>query len=422
MARLLTFDVNKVAEERYMSFRTVLFRTLAFSGILSMASILTACGGGGNDSTSATLATGKFVDAPVEGLHYVSGEKSGYTNANGEFTYEIGKNVTFSIGGITFTTAGASIVTPLAVFDTENFDDSRVVNLARLLQTLDSDGSSTNGVITIDALAHTAAASLSTIDFSSPVFDADVSTLVANGGGSLTLVSAADAKAHMQEQLSIVGTWYAGDLNLPNNLVVMTFFENGTFVFAQDGDAGRNGAGGWDGMERGTYTWNALTGAFTATPIIDTNGDWGLSSPQGTVTITVVGNTLTFTDSVEGSVSAARVTNTSGSIVGSWVAGSTSTIGDLVVFTYFDNGTYMFLQDGTPALHGSGGTDGIERGTYAWNPATGAFTSSRVYGTDTNGDWGLSNPQGTVTVTVTGDSLTYTDSVEGSSTAARILP
>jgi hypothetical protein len=46
-------------------------------------------------------------------------------------------------------------------------------------------------------------------------------------------------------------------------------------------------------MEKGTFTWNSTSKAFTATPTIDTNGDVGFSNiPSATVNIT--GDTLVF--------------------------------------------------------------------------------------------------------------------------------
>jgi hypothetical protein len=59
-------------------------------------------------------------------------------------------------------------------------------------------------------------------------------------------------------------------------------------------------------MERGTYTWNSGTSAFTATTLVDTNGTAGLSHPGGNATLTISGNTLTYTDST-GPVVLARV-------------------------------------------------------------------------------------------------------------------
>jgi hypothetical protein len=92
---------------------------------------LSACGGGGSSETTPTTpttptppttptsATGKFVDAPVEGLKYVSGGQSGFTGANGEFTYEIGQSVTFSVGGVVVGQApGASVITPIELVKT----------------------------------------------------------------------------------------------------------------------------------------------------------------------------------------------------------------------------------------------------------------------------------------------------------------
>jgi hypothetical protein len=60
-------------------------------------------------------------------------------------------------------------------------------------------------------------------------------------------------------------------------------------------------------MEYGTYTWNPATGAFAATALTDTNGQWGLSHPKGTTTVTIAGDLMTLTDSLEGSSVLARV-------------------------------------------------------------------------------------------------------------------
>ena len=38
---------------------------------------------------------------------------------------------------------------------------------------------------------------------------------------------------------------------------------------------------GFDGFERGTYTWDAKTGAFTSATVQDLNGDIGVSNLNG---------------------------------------------------------------------------------------------------------------------------------------------
>lgn len=115
------------------------------------AGILAGCG---EDSTinvkesPLPASIGVFVDDPVAGLGYRSESvTNGITNANGEFEYFRGEAITFFIGDIEFpSTAAGSIITPLAVFNTDTAFHPAVVNTLRLLQTLDSDGDPSNGI------------------------------------------------------------------------------------------------------------------------------------------------------------------------------------------------------------------------------------------------------------------------------------
>lgn len=103
----------------------------------------------GDDDTQATK-TGVFVDAIVEGAWYSTPSHSGRTNANGEFTYKEGESVTFSIGSIVLGTVRAkAIITPLTLGGDENLDNigDKSRGIARILQSLDSDTSSANIVI-----------------------------------------------------------------------------------------------------------------------------------------------------------------------------------------------------------------------------------------------------------------------------------
>ena len=127
-------------------------------------------------------------------------------------------------------------------------------------------------------------------------------------------------------------------------------------------------------MERGTYTWNQTTGAFTFQVLEDTNGDWGLSD-SGITLITISGNTLNAGGAVFN-----RVTSSNNPLVGSWS-------NSVAAFTVLSDGTYFEAE----GFHVDPGTHqpGIERGTYTWNPVTGAFTFQVLE--DTNGDWGLSD-------------------------------
>lgn len=136
--------------------------------IVASSALLSACGGGGGGSESSNNApvnelTGTFVDSPVSGLHYETASRSGLTNEEGEFKYLAGETVTFSIGntllgsapgddvitpfnllGINVPEAQTQILNALSAQQVNSLD--RVINIATLLQALDSDGNPDNGI------------------------------------------------------------------------------------------------------------------------------------------------------------------------------------------------------------------------------------------------------------------------------------
>jgi hypothetical protein len=203
---------------------------------------------------------------------------------------------------------------------------------------------------------------------------------------------------------SIVGS-YSNTDNTTEGANVIIFMANGTYYQIQDAPAA-DAPSGVDGFERGTYTWDPVTHAFTLTTLLDTNGDEGpcpgICGVAG-LSITMLGNYATLSGP-GGAFSTVLVTGSS-PIVGSWVAGDTTVPDSSAVLSFFANGTYLMAQDGPSG--DPTGHDGMERGTYTWNPGTGAFTATTLV--DTNGEWGLSNPQGPQTVTVSGNTLTIDD-------------
>jgi len=112
---------------------------------------LVGCGGGGGGSSSSTNV-GQFVDAPVEGLEYSSSTSSEIktTDANGQFYYQDGEKITFKIGqvilGDVVPSSSGSTVTPLDLVGTNDATNSKVVEILRVLQSIDSDGNPTNGI------------------------------------------------------------------------------------------------------------------------------------------------------------------------------------------------------------------------------------------------------------------------------------
>jgi len=125
-------------------------RKVGLSLVLASSMLLfNACGNGGSTTPTAKDVKGQFIDAPVSGLKYEC-DKSGLkgeTNANGEYTCKEGDTVSFFAGKykIGSTTASTGITTPYSLYPE---DVQSAVNVAQLLQTLDSDG---DGVITIPA-------------------------------------------------------------------------------------------------------------------------------------------------------------------------------------------------------------------------------------------------------------------------------
>ncbi len=106
--------------------------------------------------------TGFLIDSAIEGVKYISGNFSGYTDKDGLFKYDKDAGVTFYIGdestGISLGSANIKVdpYNPnrriITLFDLANTTDEsnpKVVNMGKFLQSLDADGDVSNG-ITID--------------------------------------------------------------------------------------------------------------------------------------------------------------------------------------------------------------------------------------------------------------------------------
>lgn len=173
---------------------------------------------------------------------------------------------------------------------------------------------------------------------------------------------------------------------------VITFLLDGTYYFV-------DGSGARPGMERGTFEWDKGSGGFTSEALLDTNGDAGLSHPIGATTISISGNTLTYTVAGEGSFTLSRITSGTQPMVGSWFIPE-----EKCMVTFLADGSYYLCQEKNDAPYGY---DGIERGTYAWNSTTKAFHASAIV--DTSGDTGLSHQLPGITVNLAGNQLTLTE-------------
>lgn len=157
---------------------------------------------------------GHFIDSPVEGLIAVTPTYYGVTDESGLFDYFPGEEVTLSIGDVVLgTTVADHKISPLDFYPLADTDDTRVINMARLLQSLDRDAYPKSGIqITDDVTAAFDSAmnqlGMQSLDFSNTeAINAVISETLTEAallGVALAEVSAGSAKAHLDESLNNV--------------------------------------------------------------------------------------------------------------------------------------------------------------------------------------------------------------------------
>ena len=118
-------------------------KNLSKLSLITTVCLLTACG-----NSDLPTKQGVFVDAPVEGLSFTTTSGlTGTTNSAGGFNYLAGDNVTFSLGSVSFPPVAASdLISPLDLVGASSANHPGAVSIARLLQSLDSDGNPDNGI------------------------------------------------------------------------------------------------------------------------------------------------------------------------------------------------------------------------------------------------------------------------------------
>jgi hypothetical protein len=205
--------------------------------------------------------TGLFVDSPVEGLNWVSGNLSGTTDVTGAFRYFSGATVQFYVGDIFIGEAeGNSIITPLELVPgAQDINNTTVINIVRFLMTLDDDGDVSNGINILPASSELAAGA--SIDFTLSTSDFAGSGNVQALTTSLTSVTAAGPRA-----LSTVSEALFHFESSIQGLLAGTY--SGTF-------SGDN-SGTWTGIitTSGLLTGTAISGnVVTFIGVVSTNGN-----------------------------------------------------------------------------------------------------------------------------------------------------
>jgi len=167
--------------------------------------LFSGCGGGSSssDGTTQTASTnaGMFVDAPVHGLEYSSKSHSGSTDPRGFFYFRSGEEVTFKVGNITLgkrtVTTADSLTTPLGLVAGGTVNDHRVVEILRILQSLDTN--KTDTIITLPSTVTTPTA----IDLSqehTALNDSELASLMSKD--TTELISEGAAVSHFNDSLT----------------------------------------------------------------------------------------------------------------------------------------------------------------------------------------------------------------------------
>lgn len=208
------------------------------SPVLAVVAALTACSGG-SGGAEVTTASGVFKDANVAGMSYVSGKQEGVTGADSSFTYEVGKDVSFFLGGLALgSVPGRAVITPLDLVRNGASSDIAVLNRVRFLLVLDDDDDPANGIrisTDVQRSAQVATSIWKPVDFSvdETALAAELNLVIFDLirlEGAQQIPTAAEARTHLEATLRCVrsgafrGTLAGGDTG---NFGVMVDAETG---------------------------------------------------------------------------------------------------------------------------------------------------------------------------------------------------
>lgn len=142
--------------------------------ITALAMGISGCFDGSSSSSSSSTRTGTFIDSAVAGLDY-QGDRTdrALTDEQGQFRYRPDETIQFSIGNLDLGSAtGADVLTPLNITSgATSASDQQVLNKLILLQTLDADGDTNNGIQITDEIRDKVSQRAADIDFDQPAAD-----------------------------------------------------------------------------------------------------------------------------------------------------------------------------------------------------------------------------------------------------------
>lgn len=167
-------------------------------GLLLILLITSTCSSDKGSDSNGELLTGQFIDSPVQGLTYKTNSREGLTNTDGAFSYLPGETVQFFLGDkLLGATLGNEILSPFDLSDAEQPITNTTLNIARILQSLDTDEDPTNGITLPDDLSFIEEG----LDISD---ESAIQSVLSALDTPITLVSATQAQSHVIESLNTV--------------------------------------------------------------------------------------------------------------------------------------------------------------------------------------------------------------------------
>lgn len=156
-------------------------------------------------TTDGEPILGMLIDSPISGVSYSTETQSGITEVDGSFLFFPGEQAQFSIGALIFPMVNANnLVTPIDMIFGMNIPEIALINIIRLLLTLDEDGEPSNG-INITSQAAEIALPVN-FDVTIAAFDQDpnIISLIQNAGQSpsvSSLITEQNASTHFSQSL-----------------------------------------------------------------------------------------------------------------------------------------------------------------------------------------------------------------------------
>ncbi len=163
---------------------------LVLSATTAALLALSGCGGGDDATqpTAPTTGTAYYLDSAVAGVYYRCGTQAGYTQKDGKFVFEQGKDCSFYIGNVKLKDMQATQLSDGAKIVEQD------VKVAQVLQSLDVDGNATNGITITPEVADVVNAVVEDINSSTPLDDnTTLVTLLDNSTAGHDLTTLVDA-------------------------------------------------------------------------------------------------------------------------------------------------------------------------------------------------------------------------------------